>query len=690
MKDRTITILKLFITTDYPLELSALEEKFHISARTIRNELKEINEFLVQQGFAEIENIRKKGYQLVLSAEQRQQLNEFTKKVEQPDYLERENRIFDLILAFSLGKRPVYLYQKEEEYLISKSTLDEDMRRVRTTLQTYGIEVLSIAKQGIVLRGAERSIRTMIYDIINDTVGVIDPAKEQLSSLNRSILERYIPLALLQKLDQLYDQSISSVEDNIYRNQLIVFTAVWLSRFLRQDLIASTAWEVVDTPQSEIRDYVNAICETFAIHPPEIEIKYIVFMLNTFNSRDMNNSIEWVQAQLLSIQLIQFVEAQTKIPFSRKEEVLQEGLYKHIAGLINRVKSDIQIVNPLKENIQKNYGNIYTAIQQFTPEIEKWTGKKLSEDEMAFLTIHFSTSVSAINQDLHYVYKAVVICNHGMATGKLLSENLKELFNIEVLAVLSSREIALIAKLDVDLVFSTVQVSYNQKPLLELDPIIKEDSKKRIQQFLAANSKYKRLIHNSNDSTQLFYALIDIIEKSQGKVTGDIYKELELVFDQNHLVINKKEIQPMLKDVLKDSAILLKQPVHDWEEAIEKVAEPLLKEAVIEKSYVEAMIQAVKEFGPYIVIGKHIALAHARPEDGVNRLGLSVATLETPIEFGNDSNDPVKIVFCLAAVDSFSHLNIMKSLVELINDEAKIDRLSEFTDIEEFKAVLFS
>ncbi|GCF95863.1 transcription antiterminator BglG [Enterococcus florum] len=690
MKDRTIHILKLFITTDYPLDLSALEEKFHISARTIRNELKEINEFLTQQNFPEIENVRKKGYQLVLSEEQRKKLNDFTKKVEKPDYLERENRIFDLILAFSLGKRPVFLYQKEEEYLISKSTLDEDMRRVRTTLQTYGIEVLSIAKQGIVLRGAERSIRTMIYDIINDTVGVIDPEKEHLSSLNRSILERYIPLALLQKLDQLYDQSISSVEDNIYRNQLIVFTAVWLSRFLRQDLIASTAWEVVDTPQSEIRDYVNAICETFAIHPPEIEIKYIVFMLNTFNSRDMNNSIEWVQAQLLSIQLIQFVEKQTKIPFSRKEEVLQEGLYKHIAGLINRVKSDVQIVNPLKENIQKNYGNIYAAIQQFTPKIEKTTGKKLSDDELAFLTIHFSTSVSAINQDLHYVYKAVVICNHGMATGKLLSENLKELFNIEVLAVLSSREIALIAKLDVDLVFSTVQVSYNQKPLLELDPIIKEDSKKRIQQFLAENSKYKRLIHNSNDSTQLFYALIDIIEKSQGKVTGDIYKELELVFDQNHLVINKKEIQPMLKDVLKDSAILLKQPVHDWEEAIEKVAEPLLKEAVIEKSYVEAMIQAVKEFGPYIVIGKHIALAHARPEDGVNRLGLSVATLEPPIEFGNDSNDPVKIIFCLAAVDSFSHLNIMKSLVELINDEAKIDRLSEFTDIEEFKAVLFS
>ncbi|MBU5584734.1 PRD domain-containing protein, partial [Enterococcus sp. S181_ASV_20] len=86
----------------------------------------------------------------------------------------------------------------------------------------------------------------------------------------------------------------------------------------------------------------------------------IVFMLNTFNSRDMNNSIEWVQAQLLSIQLMQFVEKKTKIPFSRKEESLQEGLYKHLVGLINRVKSDIQIVNPLKENIKKNYDTIYS------------------------------------------------------------------------------------------------------------------------------------------------------------------------------------------------------------------------------------------------------------------------------------------------------------------------------------------
>ena len=193
---------------------------------------------------------------------------------------------------------------------------------------------------------------------------MVNPEGENEPSLNLAILNFYLPLKLLKKLDQLYVQSMTSME-GIYRNQLLIFTAVWLSRYLREDIIASSAWEAADTPQSDIRDFVTAICEHFQITPPEVEIKYIVFMLNTFNSRDMNNSIEWVQAQLLSIQLMQFIETETKIPFSRKEESLQEGLYKHIVGLLNRVKSNIQIVNPLKETVKKNYGDIYVAIKRF-------------------------------------------------------------------------------------------------------------------------------------------------------------------------------------------------------------------------------------------------------------------------------------------------------------------------------------
>lgn len=146
----------------------------------------------------------------------------------------------------------------------------------------------------------------------------------------------------------------------------------------------------------------------------------------------------------------------------------------------------------------------------------------------------------------------------------------------------------------------------------------------------------------------------------------------------------------MLKDILTDNHIMIKEKASTWQESIELVAKPLIKENTIEKRYVDAMIHAVEEYGPYIVIGKHLALAHARPEDGANKLGISVATIDHPINFGNSDMDPVKIIFCLAAVDSYSHLTIMKELIELINDESKLNQLIECTTINTFKQLLFS
>ncbi len=61
-----------------------------------------------------------------------------------------------------------------------------------------------------------------------------------------------------------------------------------------------------------------------------------------------------------------------------------------------------------------------------------------------------------------------------------------------------------------------------------------------------------------------------------------------------------------------------------------------------------------------------------------------------PVAFGNPEMDPVKIIFCLAAVDSYSHLAIMKELIELINDEEKVTQLLACSTIEAFQSLLFS
>lgn len=122
----------------------------------------------------------------------------------------------------------------------------------------------------------------------------------------------------------------------------------------------------------------------------------------------------------------------------------------------------------------------------------------------------------------------------------------------------------------------------------------------------------------------------------------------------------------------------------NWEEAIRKSSEILLKRGAIESRYVEEMIKAIDEKGPYIVISPHVALAHTRPEYGVNEMGLSFTLLENPVNFGTESFDPVKLIITLAATDNESHLDLLSELAEVLMDDERVNILLEAKTEEAF------
>ena len=143
-----------------------------------------------------------------------------------------------------------------------------------------------------------------------------------------------------------------------------------------------------------------------------------------------------------------------------------------------------------------------------------------------------------------------------------------------------------------------------------------------------------------------------------------------------------------LTELITDERVTISAHVGHWRDAIRTAAEPLVADGSITESYVTAMIQAVEEFGPYIVLTPGLALAHARPEGGVNRQAMSVMTLAEPIEFGHPDNDPVAIVFCLAAVDDDAHLEALRQFVTVIKDRPRLERLISATSVEQLQRVL--
>lgn len=125
----------------------------------------------------------------------------------------------------------------------------------------------------------------------------------------------------------------------------------------------------------------------------------------------------------------------------------------------------------------------------------------------------------------------------------------------------------------------------------------------------------------------------------------------------------------LLKDLLSEELILLNIDASDWEDAIRKAAQPLVAEKKVTESYVDDIIVGVKNNGPYIVLTEHVALPHARPESGALESAIGVATLKTPVEFGNEANDPVKYLFTLSAKDSSQHLSALSELAGLFEDK---------------------
>ncbi len=139
----------------------------------------------------------------------------------------------------------------------------------------------------------------------------------------------------------------------------------------------------------------------------------------------------------------------------------------------------------------------------------------------------------------------------------------------------------------------------------------------------------------------------------------------------------------MLADYIDASMIKLQVKAENWQDVVRQGGELLLSAGKCEERYVDAMVEAVETMGPYMVLAPGLALAHARPEDGVLELGMSVITLETPVEFGSELNDPVSLIISFGGVDKESHIGMLQSLARFLMVEENQEYLSQATSVPE-------
>lgn len=85
-----------------------------------------------------------------------------------------------------------------------------------------------------------------------------------------------------------------------------------------------------------------------------------------------------------------------------------------------------------------------------------------------------------------------------------------------------------------------------------------------------------------------------------------------------------------MDDLIRKENIQVGVDVASWQDAVRSVGSLLLQAGSITNQYIEEMIQAVVELGPYMVLMPGFALAHAAPSAAVLRDDISLITLKTP------------------------------------------------------------
>lgn len=133
-------------------------------------------------------------------------------------------------------------------------------------------------------------------------------------------------------------------------------------------------------------------------------------------------------------------------------------------------------------------------------------------------------------------------------------------------------------------------------------------------------------------------------------------------------------------ELLKQENVQICETADDWRDAIKKSVLPLEQSGYVESRYKDGIIENVEKLGPYIIIADHIALPHARPEQGAIETQIGVTLFRQDIAFDGREAD-ARLFVTLAAKDNNSHLDALMKISELLSDEDVVDEILEAPDV---------
>ncbi|MGE6375875.1 BglG family transcription antiterminator [Peribacillus muralis] len=671
LDERSANLVKLLKHSPIS-KMKELEAQTGLTRRQIQYGLSKANDWLQFHGYEPIQYGRETGYSFSGTIKD----EELNVKLTKWNYIFSETdreRVFYLMILLSEEELSVYHFQSLTG--ISRNTVLKDLKRLKEKHRDMMLKIEYSKQEGYVAKGDSRAKRYVIERLVHDVLN--SPNSEPVMECIWGRYESRIS-AIRSQLERIERKwGITFTDERLHElTYLFLCTDQLIGK--GEVLSADPSWAPFVTMEEYkmIEDMTRS--DAFQATWSETENLYATLHLMSMNrTKDISPLKDDEVIQHLLQEIVEEFERLAFVHLKDKEQLCQQ-LYVHFKPAYHRLRYGLPQMNPMTGKVQKVYPELHHLTKKSLRVLEKEIGCPVSEEEVAYFTIYFGGWLRRQGTTLDDRKRAIVVCPNGVGISNILIYTLRELFpDILFLDVLSVRNAAEYT-LSYDLVFSTVHmrttaILFVVPPILEMQD--KHTLRQQVMQQLygyttegvdvAALVKLISKYATIHEQDQLEKALQSKMYDHTPKVTQFSLKEAE---------------KPVLEELLNMQTIQLQPHVSDWKEGIQVAAKPLVDLGTVEERYVDAMIEAIEMNGPYVVITPGVAIPHARPEQGVRSLSMSLLKLEEAVDFAPDK--PVRLIIILAAVDNDSHLRALIQLTQLLNERANIEEILRTLDKE--------
>lgn len=685
LNKRCSQLLYKIINSNVHDSITFLSESFEVSNRTIRYDLDKIDVFLLNSQLPQLIRKPNEGISYDCNLVEKNKIIELLSITDSYEYiLSQKERIIIILSELLANKNNITIDKLADLLFVSRSTIIKDKEKVKEWLINRNLDLISYKPYGIKIIGDEKYLRKATIELLTNNVDVYDALnliksskiskvdygldkyqKEFFKEIDISYIENCVCIAEEQLEVKFSDEAFSG---------LVVHIAIAVKRIEQNKDIVMSKDEIISLQTSNEFVVASSIAEMlenrFNVVIPIDEIGYMtIHLLGSNVSVSKNQDEDWMMIELITNNFIEKVGTELNIDLAYDKQLF-DGLMQHMRPTIYRLKHGLTLKNPLLNEIKQSYSKLFTVIKSYSSDIESFSINKLSDEEIGYLTLHFGAAIERNKDSNKELVNVLLVCATGIGTAKFVSSKIQSLFNVHIVDTISYHQVKEVLKnKSVDLIITTVPIKITDNTIqcIEVNPFLTE---KNINEISLALRKYNTETVKNRMSLEKILEIIcancTILNKQ--RLTEELSSYLEIPNNYKGGVV-----QLMLHEVLTKDFIKLNVDVENWEEAVRKGGKILEENGSIENRYIEAMVETVKKLGPYIVIAPGIAMPHARPELGVNKVGMSLMTLDKPINFGNKENDPVSIIVCLCAVDHTSHIKALSELVTFLGDTKFIE-----------------